>query len=403
MGVGRLFASVAVGDDSPFVEDAGFAQVFGIIAYGEHYLAGCKAFFHQFQCQLLGHFPDDDPGSGIGVGGAQHLSLGKGMALRGVGPDILHGAGLVSPGMVYEQFCIDAEEPVEQFLVDQGTPGHVPHGVHAVLGKPLGIAMAYAPEVRQGLMRPQGPPVAHLVKLCHPCAVFVGLCVLCHNIHGHLGQVEVGAYAGCGREPRFPGYFCEDVAGQLPGRLFLRGKVGCCFQKDFVNGVDADILGCKVLQVDGIDHSAEFYVSGHARHGHNVVQLQGRIALKFMRKAGGAAKAVPLGLYKACGIDFPGLLHHLKKPGAPWYAKSLEGRGDSQADSLVRAAFVGHHKVGIQRIKTPVQAFDRGVEGLEIYGYTGAFPWHGSLRHFADGWNMRERRMKCGIRQKAAV
>ncbi len=86
---------------------------------------------------------------------------------------------------------------------------------------------------------------------------------------------------------------------------------------------------------------------------------------------------MPWRLSEAGGIDLPDFLDHLKEPGAPWYAKSLEGRRDSQADGFVCTAFISYHKIGIQRVKPPLQALHRGVEGLEIYGYAGAFLGHG--------------------------
>ena len=106
---------------------------------------------------------------------------------------------LPSPGVVYEQLRIDAEKLVQQLLVvdvprfSHRAPSHILHGVQAMGLQFLGIPGTHPPKIGQGTVAPQGLPIAHLIQFRNAHTVFVWGNVLGLNIHGHLGQVQVGA------------------------------------------------------------------------------------------------------------------------------------------------------------------------------------------------------------------
>ena len=52
-------------------------------------------------------------------------------------------------------------------------------------------------------MRPEGFAVFLFVELGDASAVFVGFDVLCDDVHGDFGEVEVGADAGGGGDAGF--------------------------------------------------------------------------------------------------------------------------------------------------------------------------------------------------------
>ena len=53
-------------------------------------------------------------------------------------------------------------------------------------------------------------------------------------------------------------------------------------------------------------------------------------------------------------------------------AERLHGRRDGQADGLLRAVGIGHDEVRRQRVQPAVDAFDAGVEALQIYAHVRA-------------------------------
>ena len=88
--------------------------------------------------------------------------------------------------MVDEQLRIHTEKAVEQVLVRQRSPGHIPQGVHAVGLQLFGVALAHSPKIRQGSVGPQLLPEAPLIQLRNPGAVFIRFYMLGPHIHSHL-------------------------------------------------------------------------------------------------------------------------------------------------------------------------------------------------------------------------
>lgn len=71
-------------------------------------------------------------------------------------------------------------------------------------------------------MVPERPAVAHLVQLRNADAVLIRRDVLGPDVHGDLGQVQVGADARRGGDAGDPENVQEHRPGQLPGRHKVR-------------------------------------------------------------------------------------------------------------------------------------------------------------------------------------
>ena len=56
---------------------------------------------------------------------------------------------LPAPGMVDQEFRVDAEGPVKDVLAFLGHPGDIAHRVHTHRFQPRGIPVSHAPEVGQ--------------------------------------------------------------------------------------------------------------------------------------------------------------------------------------------------------------------------------------------------------------
>ena len=62
------------------------------------------------------------------IGTLEYLTGAKGMACRTIVFDIGQGTGFNAPSVIYENFHVDAEIPVEGFLIGEGTRGNISHG-----------------------------------------------------------------------------------------------------------------------------------------------------------------------------------------------------------------------------------------------------------------------------------
>ena len=115
------------------------------------------------------------------------------------------------------------EEPVQQILVvivprsAKGAAGNIPHGVKSAAGQLPGVPAAYPPEVGDGPVIPQLPPVGGFVQQGDPCAGVVRGNMLGLDIQGDFAEVKIGADACGGSDAHgFPD-LPQDPAGQLIG------------------------------------------------------------------------------------------------------------------------------------------------------------------------------------------
>ena len=215
-------------------------------------------------------------------------------------------------------------------------------------------------------MAPQPPPVAPLVQLRDAHPVLVRRHVLGPDVHGHLGQVQVGAHARRGGDAGGLENVQDDRAGQLPGRHVVGVQVVGHVHEHLVDAVGEDVLRCDVFQVDAVDFGAPVDVVGHPGRGHQVIQRQGGVAPHLWVVPGGAGEPPARGLPLPPEVDLLDLLHHLKEPRPAGDAVGFEGGGHGQADGLVRPPFVRHHQVGGHGVQPPLHALYRGVKALEV-------------------------------------
>ena len=93
---------------------------------------------------------------------------------------------------------------IEQLLIvklrrlPNGTAGYIPHGIKSVGLQLFCVASAYAPEISQRPVRPEGTAVAHLVQFGDAHAVFIRLNVFGSDVHGHFTEIEIRADPGGG-------------------------------------------------------------------------------------------------------------------------------------------------------------------------------------------------------------
>ena len=231
------------------------------------------------------------------------------------------------------------------------------------MGLQLGrVALAHPPEVGEGPVTPQQPPVGHFIQLGDAHPVLVRVDVLGHDIHGHLGQVQIGAHTRRGGDAGGFQNIQDDGPGQLPGSHPISVQVVGQVHEHLVDGVGIDVLRCHIFQIDAVDLGAPVDIVGHPGRGHNVVQGQSGILLNLRIAPGGAGELVAGGVPLPPGVHLRHLLDHLKEPGAAPNAVGFQGGGDSQADGLVCAALVCHHQVSGHGIQSPLHALYAGVK-----------------------------------------
>ncbi len=237
--------AVVVGGDRPlvFFPSGRITQVLDVITDGQRELVGHQPFFHQIQGQRVRHLPDDDPGLLRGVGAGEHLARAQAFDAGLVGADLRDGAGLPAPGVVDEQLGVDPEELVEQILVvvvggfSNGAAGDIPHGVQPLGLQLSGVAPAHPPEVGERRVLPQEAAVAHLVQLRDPHPVLVRLYVLRHDVHGHLGEIQVGPDPRRGGDTGGVQHLPDHGHGQLMSRHAVGVQIVGQVHEHLVDGV----------------------------------------------------------------------------------------------------------------------------------------------------------------------
>ena len=114
-------------------------------------------------------------------------------------------------------------------------------------------------------MRPELPAVAHFVKLRDADAIFIRRDMLCHDVHGDLAEVEIRSDARRGRDARGVQHIEDHGPCQLAGGHVIRLEVAGHIHHHFIDGVDVDILGCDVFEIDIVDLRADLNVFRHLR------------------------------------------------------------------------------------------------------------------------------------------
>ena len=195
------------------------------------------------------------------------LAARQAFALRAVRLDIGYGHGLDAPGMVDQDLCVHTKGLVERLF---GMGRDLSHGMDAHMCKTARRASADAPEVRDGSVVPERLAIGALVELAKEVGAMLG-----RDVEGDLGKVEVRAQATGRRDARRSHHVFADPLPKLAGRAAIEPEVTRHVQKGLVDGVDMDVLGTHVAQVDGIDVRRPLDVECHAWSGRHVVDVPG--------------------------------------------------------------------------------------------------------------------------------
>ena len=162
-------------------------------------------------------------------------------------------------------------------------------------------------------MVPKLLAITHLVQFGDAHTVFVGGYVLGNDVHGHLAEVEVGSDAGGGGDARLAQHMRNHAPSQFVGAYLVCSQIVGDIHEHLVDGVDMDVLGGYVLEVDAIDACAVVDVVGHARRSHQVAQGLLRMCSQLDAVGGLALQLPSRGVAASLGIDLPHALHHLEQ------------------------------------------------------------------------------------------
>ena len=196
-----------------------------IIADGQHELVCNHPFVKQVESGAFRHFPDYHTGFPYRVWLLEHLPAAERVRCRLIGFYKFHRARLPSPGMVYQQLCIDAKQLIQHLLVPDGLPCDVSHRVDAVLLQFAGYAFSHTPEIRQRSVRPQLPAVCHLIQFRYAHTVLVRWDMLGLDVHCYFAEVQIGANpCGC-RDASLPQYIADHSSCQFVCRDSVGGQI----------------------------------------------------------------------------------------------------------------------------------------------------------------------------------
>ena len=178
--------------------------------------------------------------------------------------------------------------------------------------------------------------------------------MLGHNVHGGLGQIQVGADARRGRDAGGVKDLPDHGGHQLVGRHAVEREIVRQVDENLVDGIDVDVLGRHILEIDLVDAGAVLDVGRHAGRRNDVAQFQRQVFLQGGGvKAGGGKRPFSVrpahglvgadGIGQTLAVDLPDFLHHLKQPRAARNAAGFQAGRHRQADGLFAAGHIRHH------------------------------------------------------------
>ena len=276
--------------------------------------------FHKIETHEIHHFFDDEPSLLEGIVTAQNLSAGKAVCAGTVVFDIGNGDGFPAPRMVDQKLRVHPEQFIQQVFI---RAGNIAHGADAEGVEPSGGAGTHAPEVREGLVGPEGFAVAFLREFADKIiGVFGG------DIQCNFRQIQVGAYAAGGA---YAGLFIDilhDPEAELSGGEPVEREIIRHIHESLVDGVDMDVRFGNIFQVDGINIRGDIHISLHTGRRHDI---------------------------------FYGF-RNFKNAAAVFDSQRFHGGGDGKADGFFRPRRVCHDQIGGHGVQTPLHAFHRGVK-----------------------------------------
>ena len=154
------------------------------------------------------------------------------------------GGRLPTPGVIDQQFGIDAEDFVEGcFLVFvKRSSRYITHRVKSELFQLPAVAVAHTPEISKRTVTPQQFPVFHFVQLRNPHAVLVRRNVLCHDVHCHLRKIQVRPDTGGRRNAGGVKHLPDHRHSKLVRRQPIGVKIMRRVNKNLVNRIDVNVL-----------------------------------------------------------------------------------------------------------------------------------------------------------------
>ena len=193
------------------------------------------------------------------------------------------------------------------------------------------------------------------------------------DVHGDLGQIQVGAHARCGGNAGGLQNVQDDGSGQLPGGHLVGIQVIGDVHEHLVDGVGKDIFRGHILQVDAVDLRAPVDVVSHPGWGHDIVQSQGRIVLHFWIIPGGAGQFPSRRFLLPQGINLFDSLYHLEQPGSARNSIGLQRRRYRQTYRLLRAPLVRYHQICGHGVQPTLHTLHRSVKTFEITADVASF------------------------------
>ena len=215
VGMGGNLSAIVVGGDGTLVQtsDVLAHKAFHIVADGKYNLRCEQVFGKKVESQSLGHLTYYHACLVGGVGIVEHLSAGHGGRLRAVCLDVADAAWFPSPGMVDEEFGIHTEEFVQERFAGERHACQLSHGGDSVFGQFLCCPASHAPEVGKRAVVPELSAVFAFREFRYAHSILVGRHVLCHDVHGHLGQIHIFAYPSRGGNAGGTKYVADDTDG----------------------------------------------------------------------------------------------------------------------------------------------------------------------------------------------
>ena len=270
-----------------------------------------------------------------------------------------------------------------------GKTCQVPHSVDAMSFQPLDGAGASHPEIRQRSVVPQQIPVGLLVQLRNADTIFVCRDMLCHNVHGQLCKVEVGADAcRCG-DAGVVQHLPHHGHGKFMGAHVIIRQIARHINENLVDGVGINIRRGYIFEVGLVDLGGHIQIPLHPGRRNNIAQPQRRVCVQGVGIERGAGKAVfsilppdrlflPDGGLQPLGVDLFHPLNGFKQPCSAGYLVGFQGGRYRKADGLFGAGGVCHHQIRGQGVQMAVYALHRGIETFQVDCQIGALRCHDS-------------------------
>lgn len=156
--------------------------------------------------------------------------------------------------------------------------------------------------------------------------------------------------------------------GELARGKAIRFQITRNIEENLVDRIAVNILWSNVFEINIINLRADRHIARHLRRGNKIINRKLRPCPKLRIPAGGT-RQLPAGSgTPARRVDRLNSLHNFKQPRSAGKSPRLERRGNGQADRLIRAALIRHHKIRRHWVKTALHTLDRGVKRLQVDG-----------------------------------